>query len=38
MIACGETGPRCVKTRSETRSQTIVAVSGNGDTNKKHTE
>lgn len=35
MIASGETGPRCVKTRSETLNQTIVAVSGNGDTNKK---
>jgi hypothetical protein len=36
--ACGATGPRCAKTRSETRSQTIAAASGNGDTNKKHTE
>lgn len=35
--ASGATGPRCAKTRSETRSQAIVAVSGNGDTNKKHT-
>ena len=28
--ACGAIGPRCAKTLSETRSQTIAAVSGNG--------
>lgn len=34
MIACGETGQRCAKTRSATQNQTIAAAYGSGGTNK----
>lgn len=34
MIACGETGPRCAKTLSATRNQTIAAAYGSDGTNK----
>lgn len=34
MIACGETGQRCAKTRSATLNQTIAAAYGSGGTNK----